>query len=89
MVVDYALLDDRIYGSIDVYNSTTQDLLLFVTVPAASGFDVALTNIGEVENKGFEFSLTSRNMVGQFNWATDFNFAANENTVTKLGSRRG
>ena len=83
--VDYALLNDRIYGSVDYYTTTTQDLLLFVTVPAASGFDVALTNIGEVENKGFEFSLTSRNMVGEFNWATDFNFAANENTVTKLG----
>ncbi len=83
--VDYALLNDRIYGSIDYYTTTTEDLLLFVTVPAASGFDVALTNIGEVENKGFELSLTSRNMVGEFNWATDFNFAANENTVTKLG----
>ncbi|MEL0011048.1 MAG: SusC/RagA family TonB-linked outer membrane protein, partial [Bacteroidota bacterium] len=83
--VDYALLNDRIYGSVDYYTTTTQDLLLFVTVPAASGFDVALTNIGEVENKGFELSLTSRNMVGEFNWATDFNFAANENTVTKLG----
>jgi len=83
--VDYALLNDRVYGSIDYYTTTTQDLLLFVTVPAASGFDVALTNIGEVENSGFEFSVTSRNMVGAFNWATDFNFATNENTVTKLG----
>lgn len=83
--VDYALLNDRIYGSIDYYTTTTEDLLLFVTVPAASGFDVALTNIGEVENKGFEFSMTSRNMVGPLNWATDFNFAANQNTVTKLG----
>ena len=83
--VDYALLNDRIYGSIDYYTTTTEDLLLFVTVPAASGFDVALTNIGEVENKGFEFSMTSRNMVGSLNWATDFNFAANQNTVTKLG----
>ena len=83
--VDYALLNDRVYGSIDYYTTTTQDLLLFVTVPAASGFDVALTNIGEVENSGFELSVTSRNIVGAFNWATDFNFATNENTVTKLG----
>ena len=52
--LDYSLLEDRIYGSIDVYNSTTQDLL-FVTVPAASGLDVALTNIGEVRTKVLNF----------------------------------
>lgn len=83
--VDYALYQDRIYGSIDWYSITTKDLLLFVNLPASSGYDRALTNIGEVENTGVEFSITTRNMVGDFNWATDFNIAANQNEVTKLG----
>jgi TonB-linked SusC/RagA family outer membrane protein len=83
--VDYAMLNDRIYGSIDYYNTTTKDLLLSVNVPPSTGFSSVLTNIGEVENKGFEFSITSRNLVGDFQWATDFNFSTNDNKVTKLG----
>ncbi len=83
--LDYALLEDRIYGSFDWYTTRTKDLLLFKNLPASSGYDVALTNIGEVENKGVEFSITTRNMVGKFNWATDFNIAGNRNKVTKLG----
>lgn len=83
--VDYALLSDRIYGSIDYYSTITKDLLLSVNVPPSTGFGSVLTNIGEVENKGFEFSITSRNMVGKFQWSTDFNFSTNENKVRKLG----
>lgn len=83
--VDYALLNDRIYGSFDVYDSRTEDLLLFVTIPSSTGFSTALQNIGEVSNKGFEFALTTRNTVGEFQWATDFNFSVNRNEVTKLG----
>ncbi|MEX0648530.1 MAG: TonB-dependent receptor [Balneolaceae bacterium] len=83
--IDYALMEDRIYGSFDYYISNTTDLLLDVNIPSATGFMNALTNIGEVENKGFEAQITSRNMVGSFNWSTDFNFATNSNVVKKLG----
>ena len=83
--LDFGILDDRIYGSIEYFSSTTSDLLLAVQVPAALGFTNALTNIGEVVNKGFELSLTSRNVTGNFSWTTDFNFATIDNEVTKLG----
>jgi TonB-linked SusC/RagA family outer membrane protein len=83
--LDFALINDRIYGAMDYYNSRTKDLLLNVTVPAVTGFNTALTNIGEVSNEGFEFQFTSRNMVGEFQWATDFNIATNKNTVEALG----
>ncbi len=83
--VDYALLNDRIYGSFDYYFTRTKDLLLSVNVPPSTGFNSVLTNIGEVENKGLEFSITSRNLIGDFQWATDFNISTNDNTVTKLG----
>ncbi|MFQ5640056.1 MAG: SusC/RagA family TonB-linked outer membrane protein, partial [bacterium] len=83
--VDYALFEDRIYGTFDWYNSKTEDLLLQVGVQSATGFTSALTNIGRVQNKGFEFSLTSRNVVGAFQWSTEFNFSANDNKVLELG----
>ena len=83
--LDFAMLEDRIYGSLDYYISRTTDLLLEVNIPAVTGFTRALTNIGEVENRGFEIQLTSRNMVGSFQWSTDFNFGTNKNEVLALG----
>jgi len=85
--LDFSFLNDRIYGSTDFYYSRTKDLLLEVTIPSALGFQSALTNIGEVENKGFEFSVTSRNTVGTFQWSTDLNFSTNRNEVLALGPK--
>ena len=83
--LDFGFLNDRIYGSLEYFKSTTTDLLLAVQIPSALGFGNALTNIGEVVNKGFEISVTSRNLTGALNWTTDFNFSTIENEVTKLG----
>tara|TARA_B110000914_G_scaffold64169_1_gene56003 strand:- start:1465 stop:4977 length:3513 start_codon:yes stop_codon:yes gene_type:complete len=83
--LDFAFLDDRIYGSIEYFKSVTSDLLLGVQVPSALGFENALTNIGEVENTGIEISFTSRNTVGVLKWETNFNFSTIDNKVTKLG----
>lgn len=83
--VDFGLFDDRVYGTFDIYNSQTEDLLLEVGVQSALGFTTALTNIGKVKNTGFEMSVTSRNMVGAFQWATDFNYSSYKNEVLELG----
>ena len=83
--LDFALFNDRIYGGFDYYRSLTSDLLLNVTVPSSSGFTTALTNIGEVENKGLEFSISTKNIIGKFQWSTDFNISTNKNKVLKLG----
>ncbi len=83
---DVALLNDRVYFTAEYYNATTSDLLLNVNVPSALGFTSALTNIGEVRNTGFEFSITSRTIdTRRFSWTTDFNIAANKNEVLALG----
>ncbi len=83
--LDFGFLEDRIYGSVEYYSATTTDLLLAVQVPSALGFTNALTNIGEVENTGFEVAVTSRNTTGQFKWTTDLNFATVNNEVKRLG----
>ncbi|MEJ6775704.1 MAG: SusC/RagA family TonB-linked outer membrane protein, partial [Crocinitomicaceae bacterium] len=83
--LDFGFLNDRIYGSFGYFNSTTKDLLLAVQIPSALGFTNALTNIGEVVNKGIEISITSRNLTGELKWTTNFNFSTVDNEVTKLG----
>lgn len=83
--LDFGLFKDRIFGAVDYYISNTKDLLLNVTVPSSSGFTSALTNIGEVQNKGFEFTLSTKNLVGKFQWMTELNYSTNKNEVLKLG----
>ncbi|WP_247235595.1 TonB-dependent receptor [Telluribacter sp. SYSU D00476] len=83
--LDFSLFRNRLYISADWYRKLTSDLLLNVQVPASVGFTNALQNIGEVENKGVELTVSSRNLVGDFTWTTDFNFSTNKNEVLKLG----
>lgn len=83
--LEFGLFEDRIFTSLDWYQTTTSDLLLAVQIPSALGFTTSLQNIGEVENKGLEISLSTRNLVGEFTWSTDFNFATVNNEVTQLG----
>jgi TonB-dependent starch-binding outer membrane protein SusC len=82
--LDVALLESRIAFSTDYYKKKTTDLLLYVPVPASVGIpgNVALQNAGSIENSGFEFQISSRNIVkGDFTWNTDFNINFNTNKV--------
>ncbi|WP_073117697.1 SusC/RagA family TonB-linked outer membrane protein [Wenyingzhuangia marina] len=83
--LDVGVLNNRIYASLDYYVKTNSDLLLNVPVPTSSGFGSAVTNIGEVQNKGWELELTTRNFTGDFNWTTNINLSSNQNEVKKLG----
>lgn len=83
--LEIGLFSNRYAMSFDYYHKTTSDLLLNVPVPTLTGYSNALRNIGEIKNKGFEFTLTSRNMVKKFKWTTDLNFSANKVRVAALG----
>lgn len=86
--VDLGLLNNRINLSVDVYNIDTEDLILGdSSAPEYFGLanPTALRNIGEINNKGVEISLNTRNIVTEkFSWSTDLNWSKNENTVVKL-----
>ncbi len=84
--VDISVLRNRISFTAEYYIKNTNDLLLDFALPGASGYTTVAKNIGSVENKGWEFSLTSRNVVGKnFNWTTSLNVSLNRNKVTDLG----
>ena len=82
--IDLGLLDNRISLLADYYVKNTSDLLLGVPVLTNSGYENRFTNSGDIENKGFEFELTTRNLVGEFKWTTSLNMTFNRNKVTAL-----
>ncbi|MBE7179109.1 MAG: SusC/RagA family TonB-linked outer membrane protein, partial [Mucilaginibacter polytrichastri] len=67
---DINFLKDRISLNLDLYYKKTTDLLLDIPVPETSGFYTSLQNIGEVENKGVELNMNTRNLTGDFRWTT-------------------
>ena len=85
--LDFGLFDGRISGEMDYYVKNTTDLLLEVNVPATTGFLTQLRNVGELENKGFEFVLTTLNLVGDVRWTTQINFGRNKNKITNLNNQ--
>jgi TonB-linked SusC/RagA family outer membrane protein len=81
---DLGLFDQRIYLVADYYHQKTEDLLFSVPLPEYSGFPSMMDNIGKVENKGFELTLSTVNIQKTLTWSTDFNFSLNRNKVLEL-----
>lgn len=83
--LDVGLWNNRLMLVYDFYHSKTVDLLLNVPIPVLTGFTSTLTNIGQLQNRGMELNITSKNLTGDFEWVTDFNISGNRNKVLKLG----
>ena len=82
--VDIGLFKNRITITADYYKSITSDLLFNAPLPQYSGYTTQIKNIGKIENKGFEFAISSKNLTGDFGWNTDFNISFNRNKVLEL-----
>lgn len=84
--LDLTVLSGRVSLSADAYYKHTKDLLLTVSLPDNVNLPGGITrNDGQMENKGVEFELSTKNLVGELKWNTDFNISSNKNKVTKLG----
>ncbi|BEG98190.1 TonB-dependent receptor SusC [Bacteroides sedimenti] len=83
---DFGLFNDRITGSIDGYYRQTKDLLNMIDIPAGTNFVNRLySNIGTLENKGVEFSITGRIIEQKdLRWEMNYNVTWNKNKITKL-----
>lgn len=83
--LDMGFLDSKVNVTLDVYKKNTVDLLLNATMAPSTSFKTIWTNVGEVENKGIELSINSRNIeTKDFTWTTNFNISMNRNKVIAL-----
>lgn len=80
--IDLSMWGSRFNLSLDLYQRKSEDLLLQVPVPSVTGFTSALVNRGEVENKGFELEMMTRNVnTRNFTWSTSYILTHNQNTL--------
>lgn len=82
--LDFGFWNNRISGEIDYFSKKTNDLLLNVPLPSANGFTSITKNIGDMENKGWEFVLNANVLTGDFKWTVSGNISTYRNKVTKL-----
>jgi|694.fasta_scaffold01605_3 TonB-linked SusC/RagA family outer membrane protein len=84
--LDYSFLNYAVTVTADYYIKRTKDLLVNVDLPLSTGFSSGIQNLGEIENKGFELGIRTRNLATKdFNWVSNFNFSANRNNVISIG----
>lgn len=83
--IDFSILKNRVSGTIEVYKTKTNDLVLFRNLPTATGYTRVLDNLGKVSNQGIEFTLRTVNIeTSAFRWETNINFSSNKNKIIDL-----
>ena len=84
--LDWGFADERIFGSIDIYQKKTKDLLSVIPVAPGSNFDVSLlTNVGNMENRGIEFTVNTVPVKNdKLMWNFGFNVTLEESKITNL-----
>ncbi len=84
--LDWSLFNNRVSGSVDYYYRKTTDLINDASVSAGSNFrNMVRSNIGSLENRGIEASLTVRPVQTEdWQWEVTANFTYNKNKITEL-----
>jgi TonB-linked SusC/RagA family outer membrane protein len=83
--LDVSVFKGRLNATVDLYLKTTKDLLLNRTLPGYTGFSSIIDNVGSVENKGLELSISGDPLTGVVKWNSGFNISWNRNKVLDLG----
>jgi TonB-linked SusC/RagA family outer membrane protein len=83
--LDVSLFNSRLNFTAEYYTRKSENLLLDVPLSRTAGFNTATRNIGSMENKGIELTISGTPIKSKdFTWDIDFNFANNKNLITSL-----
>ena len=85
--LDWELNDGKFYGSLDVFQKNTSDLLLTVPAPAPSVAPTLLANVGATSNTGFDLMLNYALVsTSDFGWDIGFNLSRSRLIIEDLGT---
>ncbi|OHX64584.1 SusC/RagA family TonB-linked outer membrane protein [Flammeovirga pacifica] len=82
--IDAAVLKNRLSFTVDYFIKVSDDLLLDYTLPSSTGYKNVFVNAGEVQNKGWEFSVNWGDKKGEFTYSIGANATFINNEVTRL-----
>jgi len=83
--IDWGFWNNRVNGSVEVYKTKNQDLLMEQTLSGITGFESIWNNIGSTQNKGFELMINSDIIRSKnINYSLNINLSRNWNKITSL-----
>ncbi|WP_435223283.1 SusC/RagA family TonB-linked outer membrane protein [Niabella hirudinis] len=90
MGVDFSMLKDRLSGTLEYYLKKGSDLYGLTAYDYTTwGFvSQIVTNTANMKGKGIDFSINSKNIIGDFNWSTGFLFSYNNSITTKYNATK-
>ncbi|MBL6449103.1 TonB-dependent receptor [Fulvivirga sp. 29W222] len=83
---ELGLFEDRVVAELAYFDKNSTDVLIDRLVQASTGFQRYFENIAEINNRGFEIGLKTRNLTGAFTWTTDINASRLDNEVIDIGA---
>ena len=85
---DFGFFNGLITGDFNYYYKKTRDLLMRdVRIPSTTGFStLAWTNVGDMENKGWELNIEANKFIniGKFSMSANFNISQNFNKILAM-----
>ncbi|WP_339881434.1 TonB-dependent receptor [Polaribacter vadi] len=83
--LDFGLFNNNLSGTIDIYSTTTTDLLLPELIPIINGYESYITNVGETQNRGIDFNLKA-NIIDteNFSWSAGLTWSMDKNEIVRL-----
>lgn len=83
--LDFTTLNNKLNLTFDYYIKTTNDVLMRLPIPSSVGLNAPYQNAGKIENKGWEFAISYRDMIGSdFNYTVGFNISDVRNKVLDI-----
>ncbi|MFA6072350.1 MAG: SusC/RagA family TonB-linked outer membrane protein, partial [Janthinobacterium sp.] len=83
--IDFGLFNNRLTGTIDVFNKKTSNLLQTIQLPTSAGFKTMLVNLGDISNKGLELGLNAVLLDKKVKLEVGGNISFVRNKIEKLG----
>lgn len=83
--VDWSMFNNRLSIIFDIYQKDTRDVLFSMKLPGTTGFASSYTNVGNISNKGLEFTIAGHMIkTRDFDWSANINFAFNRNKLYNI-----
>jgi TonB-dependent starch-binding outer membrane protein SusC len=84
--LDFNVIRDRVSGTLDVYERTNKDLLVFVPLPALSNLsNEGFVNLGSIRTRGVEVSFNfTPVLTNKIRWDFSTNYSLNYYEITRL-----
>jgi TonB-linked SusC/RagA family outer membrane protein len=83
---DLSVFDNRLNFIVDVYRRVTDNLITSLPLPQSTGFASVLTNLGSLENRGFEIEVSAQMLPSRsrVQWNLGFNASKVKNKILRL-----